>query len=78
MAEKAPPPFENEDTEKLARLISYIPALLHVQNCIAMGDENGNYLKTNNEAYTEAVEFAAGQFLFGATRFDQLNLFPVE
>ena len=77
-AKKAPPPFENEDTEKLARLISYIPALIHIQNCIAMGDENGNVLKADHEAYTEAVESAADQFFFSATRFNQLNLFAEE
>jgi hypothetical protein len=73
-----PPFFEQEDCEKLARLISYIPAVIHVQNRIAMGGKDGNDLKTDPKAYTEAVEFAAGQFLAGAARHDELSLFPVE
>jgi hypothetical protein len=63
---KLPLPFEHRDNEKLAKLIAYIPAMLHVQTMIKLGTEEGLEAGKSKENYNQAIEFAADQFLFAA------------
>ena len=54
--------FEHEDNEKIARLISYIPATLHVQNLINLKTPYGVQISQNSEVYNNALEIAADHF----------------
>jgi hypothetical protein len=68
------PEFEHEDGEKIARLIAYIPAMLHVQNLIKLDTPYGREIGKHRDIYNDAVEHAAGQFLRAVTEDEEINL----
>jgi hypothetical protein len=65
---------EHEDGEKIARLIAYIPAMLHVQNLINLDTPYGREIGKHRDIYNDAVEHAAGQFLRAVMEDEEINL----
>jgi hypothetical protein len=66
--------FGRGENEKMARLIAYIPAMLHVQNLIRLGTPYGCEIGKHRDIYNDAVEHAAGQFLRAVTEEEEINL----
>jgi hypothetical protein len=68
------PDFENPDNEKLARIIAYIPAMMHIQNIITSKNAVAEKMFEDKNVYNEMIETAALEFYLSGVNEKDLEL----
>ena len=68
------PDFENSDNEKMARLIAYIPAMIHIQNIIASGNVAARAMLEDKNIYNNMIENSALNFYLSGVNEKDIKL----